>query len=73
MLHLIPLVQVYNLKVYHESMKILVCNRKKMWSRNRKDSSSVFIVGGRHENCVLSLKDYSRELQVPGRETMRCF
>lgn len=40
-------------------MKILVCDREKMWSRNRKDSSTVFISGGRHENCVLSLKDYS--------------
>lgn len=36
-----------------------------MQSRCTKDSASLFIAGSRHENCVQSLNDCSKEMQVP--------
>lgn len=61
-----PLAWACNFKAHHtEPVKTVVCKREETQSRSTKDSATLFIAGGRHENCVQSLKDCSEEIQVP--------
>lgn len=61
-----PPAQACNFKTLHsEPVKTVVCKREGTQSRSLKDSATLFIAGGRHENCVQSLKDCSKEIQVP--------
>lgn len=60
-----PPSQMCNFKAHHmEFVKTVVCKREEMPSRSTKDSATLFIAGGRHKNCVQSLKDSSKEIQV---------
>lgn len=60
-----PLAQACNFKAHHIEPVKNVCKREEMQSRSTKDSATLFIAGGRHENYVQSLKDCSKEIQVP--------
>lgn len=54
-----------------EPVKTVVCKREETHSRSTKDSATLLIAGGRHENCVQSLKDCSEEIQVPHPQARR--
>lgn len=61
-----PPAQAGNSKTLHSKpVRTVVCKGEGAQSRSTKDSATLFIAGGRHENCVESLKDYSKEIQVP--------
>jgi len=48
-----------------EPVKTVVCKREETWSGSTKESATLFIARGRHENGVQSLKYCSKEILVP--------